>query len=90
MALNDKELLDLIAGIWSETLGAESIERADSFYDLGGTSISAEMIASRICDALPVSITGSDVLRALTLGEFVSFVGTLLPPETSTSPHPGK
>ncbi|WP_163853079.1 non-ribosomal peptide synthetase [Paenibacillus elgii] len=42
------ELEELMASIWQEVLGAEGVGREDNFFHLGGDSIKAIQIASRL------------------------------------------
>lgn len=64
----------LVTGIWCEILGIEGAQPTDSFFDFAGTSIIAEQLASRISDALPVEISGVDILRRRTLSSVVALV----------------
>jgi amino acid adenylation domain-containing protein len=52
---------EMLAGIWSEILGRERIGTGESFFDLGGHSLSAIQAASRIRKAFDVELP----LRAL-------------------------
>lgn len=63
-----------VASIWEQILGVENCGAGASFYALGGTSIMAEQIASRIEAELAVVVTGIDVLRHHELGAFVRTV----------------
>ena len=63
-----------IASIWEQILGVEECDASASFYALGGTSIMAEQIASRIETELAVLLTGIEVLRYHELGDLVRTV----------------
>ncbi len=54
----------LVSSVWIEILGLDRVEVSDSFFDLGGTSIQAEQIASRLNDAILIELTGTDILQA--------------------------
>ena len=44
------EIEEVLAGIWSDTLGVTSIGVHDSFFDLGGGSLTSLRIASRVTE----------------------------------------
>ncbi len=46
----------LLAGMWSELLHVERIGRRDSFFDLGGTSLTAARLSTRLHSSLGVEI----------------------------------
>jgi acyl carrier protein len=46
----------LLAGIWSGVLGRASIGRHESFFDLGGDSLSAMVVAAQVHAALTVQL----------------------------------
>jgi acyl carrier protein len=71
--MNDTIDVD-VTRIWAQILGVDSPDASASFYELGGTSIMAEQIASRIESAFGVSVTGIDVLRDHLLGDLVRTV----------------
>ena len=43
---------ELLAGIWSDVLGAERVGRWDNFFELGGHSLLATRLMSRLREAL--------------------------------------
>ena len=53
----------IVTEIWCEILGLEGTPESESFFELGGTSIEAEHIASRVSQALAVHMEGVDILR---------------------------
>jgi thioesterase domain-containing protein len=63
-----------VVSIWEQILGVETCDASASFYALGGTSIMAEQIASRVEAELSVPVTGIEVLRYHELGDFVRTV----------------
>jgi acyl carrier protein len=69
--MNSVEVEEVLKSIWSEILGVETIDPMASFLDLGGNSIAAEQIAARVCEAMPVSLRGSQILRHKTLSNIV-------------------
>ncbi len=58
-----------IAGIWTEFLGKENIGVLDNLFELGGNSITATRIASRLRKFYSTSITVRDVFRAANIAE---------------------
>jgi len=52
---------EMLAGIWSEVLGAERVGAEDNFFDLGGHSLLVTQVASRVRTAFGVELP----LRAL-------------------------
>jgi len=46
----------LLAEIWSDAFELQGVGRQEDFFDLGGDSLIAAVIAARICDALKVDI----------------------------------
>ncbi|WP_167856902.1 non-ribosomal peptide synthetase [Hymenobacter aquaticus] len=57
-----------LATVWASVLRRENISRQDNFYDLGGDSIKAVMVVSRLKQA-GYSLKVSDVLRTPVLAE---------------------
>ena len=48
---------ELVAGIWSQVLGVESVGASDRFFDLGGHSLLATQVLSRLRDAFKVNLS---------------------------------
>jgi acyl carrier protein len=55
--------------IWKDVLGTESTRPSDNFLDLGGNSILAIQLASRLSADLTVDLDPTDVLLAESLAE---------------------
>ena len=60
--------------IWREVLGINSARAADNFIELGGNSILAIQMASRISERLAVELEPADVLLAHSLAELTARV----------------
>ncbi|MCP4662605.1 MAG: non-ribosomal peptide synthetase, partial [bacterium] len=76
-------LEELVAGIWSEVLGAPGpasrrVGLRDNFFELGGHSLLATKVFSRLNDALGVELPLTLLFNAPNLGEFVAQVGERL------------
>ncbi|WP_225729203.1 MULTISPECIES: non-ribosomal peptide synthetase [unclassified Nocardia] len=63
-----------LAEVWRETLGVSRVVLEDKFFDLGGRSLRAMMVASRIRTRLGVEIAPSAVLSGATLAELATAV----------------
>jgi acyl-CoA synthetase (AMP-forming)/AMP-acid ligase II/acyl carrier protein len=64
----------VIAGIWSEVLGAEPVGVHDSFFDLGGDSIRGMLVASRTGTAFGLHLSPRDILSARTVAALAELV----------------
>ena len=63
-----------IAGFWREAFDIPAIERHDDFFDLGGDSLNALDIASRIQSALGVEMPAGEFVNHPSLAEFAAAV----------------
>jgi amino acid adenylation domain-containing protein len=78
-----------IAGIWQETLGLPSVGREDNFFDLGGTSLLATRLLSKLNQAFGRKLPASAVFEYTTVRAMAAFLGqqsTPRPEEPSASP----
>jgi acyl carrier protein len=68
---NEMELEDQIEAIWASMLGLEEIDREMDFFELGGDSILAVQVLSRMCSQLGITFSlvelmeGKLTIRAL-------------------------
>lgn len=62
---------EVVAGIWTETLGIEQLSIHDSFFDLGGNSILATLLISRLREAFQVEIAIRTLFEAPTVSSLV-------------------
>jgi acyl carrier protein len=54
---------EVVAEIWKEVLGVETIGLYDNFFDLGGNSLSMIRVYSRLRDAIQTNLTLVDLFR---------------------------
>jgi amino acid adenylation domain-containing protein len=58
---------EIVAGIWAEVLGVEQISVVRDFFELGGQSLLATQIISRVRDALQAELPLSSVFESPTV-----------------------
>ena len=63
-----------LAEIWKSVLGIEQIDRGDSFFDIGGDSLSIVMVMTRIPQQFNVEILLEDVYKNPQLKEFAAII----------------
>ena len=54
--LGDEPILNRVAAVWRETLGVQVVRRGDHFFDLGGDSLIALQVMSRLREHFPVDL----------------------------------
>ncbi|MFC9678286.1 amino acid adenylation domain-containing protein [Streptomyces sp. NPDC056948] len=59
----------VVAGVWAEVLGVESVGAQDNFFDLGGHSLLAAQVVSRLRSEFGVELELSALLESPTLEE---------------------
>ncbi len=65
-----------MAGIWADTLGIDAVGIHDDLLDLGGTSLLAGRIASRVCDRFQVLLPRRALLDTSRVADMASVVVT--------------
>lgn len=63
---------DVVAAIWASVLGVEHIGREDNFFDLGGHSLKAAQVASRVGQAFAIELSLRALFEAPTLAQLAS------------------
>ncbi|HYR11800.1 MAG TPA: amino acid adenylation domain-containing protein, partial [Longimicrobium sp.] len=63
-----------LAEVWAEVLGVEKIGIEDSFFDLGGHSLRAAQVITRVRDGLGVELPMSALFEAPTVAELAARV----------------
>ncbi|MGY4921287.1 amino acid adenylation domain-containing protein [Streptomyces sp. 900105755] len=61
-------VLDLVIGSWQAVLGAVPVAAGDGFVDIGGTSLSAVRVASRLRELTGRRVSAADVLTTADAG----------------------
>ncbi|HSU17580.1 non-ribosomal peptide synthase/polyketide synthase [Longimicrobium sp.] len=70
------EVETAVAAIWAEVLGVERVGRRDSFFGLGGHSLRAVQVVSRIREALGAEVALGEVFVSPVLADFARTVQT--------------
>ena len=65
-----------LAGLWSELLGAEKVGTKDDFFALGGHSLIAMQLISRILEVTDIQLPLDSVFNAPTLAELALLLDT--------------
>ena len=65
---------ELLAQVWSETLGLDGVGRDDNFFELGGHSLLATQAVSRVRETLGVELPLRTIFETQTLGELAAQV----------------
>ncbi|MGB3298890.1 MAG: acyltransferase domain-containing protein, partial [Phormidesmis sp.] len=77
------EVEETIAGIWQDLLGLEKVGIHDSFFDLGGHSLMAIQVISRLREAFPVEIEMRNLLfEAPTVAKIAAIIAEQLPKDS--------
>jgi amino acid adenylation domain-containing protein len=75
------ETEEMLAGIWSELLQAKRVGRRDNFFSLGGHSLQAVRLVTRIRQGLGVAITVADLFAHPVLADLASSLKSAMPAE---------
>ncbi|MFF7631639.1 beta-ketoacyl synthase N-terminal-like domain-containing protein [Kitasatospora sp. NPDC008050] len=67
-------LEDLVRAAWREVLGVTSVRPQDDFQELGGDSILATQIISRIKSGFPIELDLGELFQARTLADMVGML----------------
>jgi hypothetical protein len=79
MQFNSRENVEqIVTAVWKEVLQLQVLGRDDDLLDVGGASILAELIASKLQETLEIELTGSDVLRHPTVAQLSGQIETAL------------
>lgn len=67
---------EILAGIWSEVLGIESVGRQDNFWELGGHSLSATRVVSKLRQVFRIALPLRTVFETPTLAALAQKIAT--------------
>ncbi len=76
---------ELLLAIWRELLGMSKIGVNDNFFDLGGNSLLAARVVTRIKQWLTVDVGPADLFRYPTISQLAEFLGN---PRSASSDTP--
>lgn len=65
---------ELLVGIWSEVLDVSLVGIRDNFFDLGGHSLRATQIASRVSDAFQIALPIRVLFESPTIESMAAFI----------------
>ncbi len=65
---------EAVAGVWREMLGVDGLTPDDDFFDLGGSSLMAIQLGTRLRQVLGAELPASFLLEASTLGALADLV----------------
>ena len=84
LSIENKELIKpksetekVVLGIWREVLNKKQISTTDNFFQIGGHSLKAAKIASRIKEKFSVDFSLKEVFRFLTVVDMANYIGQL-------------
>jgi acyl carrier protein len=80
------ELEDLLSSIWADALELGQVGRDDDFFELGGDSLAAAVIAAAVADAFGVELELESFVQAPTVSGMGQLVGQLGAERTSQRP----
>ncbi|MET0344164.1 MAG: amino acid adenylation domain-containing protein [Polyangiales bacterium] len=67
-----------LAALWQEVLGVGSVSIRDGFFDLGGHSVLAVRLASRVSESFGINVPVSRLFQALDIEQLAAFVDASL------------
>ena len=75
-----------LAAIWAKMLGVDQIGVHDDFFDLGGDSLLAVRVMTRVCDALGVDLPAATLFLRPTIARLAVAVEAARPGRSETEP----
>jgi acyl carrier protein len=75
--ISPDELRTVITGIWQDVLRLDDLTAEDNFFDLGGHSLTASQVSSRLQQELLVEVPLAAFFDHPTIAELTSYVAAL-------------
>ncbi|MBC1218345.1 hypothetical protein GNE08_29700 (plasmid) [Trichormus variabilis ARAD] len=79
------EIEQKIADIWQESLGINQVGIHDDFFELGGDSLIAVQILSRLRNTFAIGLNVASLFASPTIAEIALKIGKSLEPDTNSS-----
>ena len=79
---------EIVCGLFAEVLGLERVGADDSFFELGGDSLLAMRVISRVRAVLDAELGIGDLFTAASPAELAELAGNNAVPRTSLAPAP--
>ncbi|MGG1948354.1 amino acid adenylation domain-containing protein [Trinickia sp. NRRL B-1857] len=73
-AVNDSEIVGKILAIWREVLDTDDIALDDGFFDVGGDSVLAAVVAERIRQEVPCDFDVTTLFKYASVGKISQFI----------------
>jgi pristinamycin I synthase 3 and 4 len=67
----------MLAGIWQQVLGVERVSIRDNFFDIGGHSLAAMQVATRVTQVFAIDLPLRTLFDAVSLADLALAVGRL-------------
>jgi hypothetical protein len=80
----------IVAGVWSEVLGRVEIGAGDDFFRLGGHSLRAAQVISRLNAALNVTLSVRHLFEHSTIAGLAAAIARFQPSTDSAAPMPAR
>jgi acyl carrier protein len=74
-------LAEVLSAVWAEVLEIPEVDAQDNFFDMGGYSLLAMQMTSRIAELLEIDVSMRLLFDSPSLGDFIDQVERSLSPE---------
>ncbi len=86
-AVDRSAIVAVLTSLWREVLSVPNVDETSEFFALGGNSLSAISISTRVQERFGVAVPITTLLESGTLGGIATFITTALNPSTE-APQP--